>query len=117
MKIAIHHPGLKNVVLRTSRYALGPLTVELWSRGEPYLVLSVCLPELTLADNEFAFKTWSKNVSLYQQLLDQGVNEFIRFEFCTVGCVPICRLAKTVPATGAGQCHEVSPTDSPKTLA
>ena len=95
MKIAIHHPRRKTVVLRTSRHTLGPLAVELWYRGEPYLVLSVCLPELNLADDEFAFKTWSENLSLYQQLLDQGVIEFIRFGFCSVGSVPICRLTRS----------------------
>ena len=92
MEFTIHHPDPKVVTLCTARYVLGPLAVELWQEGEPYTVLSICLPEFTLADDEFAFKTYSENQSLYQQLLEQGVIQFIRFEFCSIGSVPICRL-------------------------
>lgn len=92
MEITIHHPDPKIVTLCTARYVLGPLAVELWHEGEPYTVLSICLPELTLADDEFAFKTYSENQSLYQQLLEQNIIEIIRFEFTGIGSVPICRL-------------------------
>ena len=92
MEITIHHPDPKIVTLCTARYVLGPLAVELWHEGEPYTVLSICLPELTLADDEFAFKTYSENQSLYQQLLEQNIIEFIRFEYTGIGSTPICRL-------------------------
>lgn len=57
-----------------------------------YATLSICLTELSLAKDEFAFKTYSENQSLYQQLLAQSVIEFVRVELCVLGGVPICRL-------------------------
>ena len=92
MSVTIDHNGLKNVELYTAHYAVGSLYVELWHEGEPYTALSVCFPELALADDEFAFKTYSENQSLYQQFLDLGVIQFLRFEFCSIGSVPVCRL-------------------------
>ncbi|MCA9047089.1 MAG: hypothetical protein KDA89_00075 [Planctomycetaceae bacterium] len=95
MELTIHHPEPKVVTLCTEQYVLGPLAVELWHEGELYTVLSICLPELTLADDEFAFKTYAENQSLYQQLLEQNVIEFVRFEFASIGGVPICRLSRS----------------------
>lgn len=98
MEFTIHHPEPKIVTLCTARYVLGPLAVELWHEGEPYTVLSICLPELSLADDEFAFKTYSENQSLYQQLLEHGIIQCLRFESSSIGSVPICRLTEQVDA-------------------
>lgn len=92
MSVQIDHNGPKTVEICTAQYLAGGLYVELWHEGELYTALSVCFPELSLLDNEFAFKTYSENQSLYQQFLEQGVIQFLRFEFCSIGSVPICRL-------------------------
>ncbi len=93
MSVTIDHNGTKTVEIYTAQYVSGSLYVELWHAEQPYTALSVCFPELSLADDEFAFKTYSENQSLYQQFLEQGVIQFIRFEFCSIGSLPICRLA------------------------
>ena len=92
MSVTINHNGSRTVEICTAQYLAGGLYVELWHKGELYTALSVCIPELSLADDEFAFKTYAENQSLYQQFLEQGVIQFIRFEFCSIGSVPICRL-------------------------
>ena len=56
MEFTIHHPKPKIVTLCTARYVLGPLAVELWHEGEPYTVLSICLPELSLEQNVIRFQ-------------------------------------------------------------
>ena len=99
MSAIIDHNGPKTVETYTAQYVAGSLYVELWYEGEPYAALSVCFPELALADDEFAFKTYSENQSLYQQFLEQGVIQFIRFEFCSIGGVPICRLTDPLNST------------------
>lgn len=76
-----------------ARYVSGELCVDLVHEGERYATISVCLPELKLADDEFAFKTYSENTGLYQQLFDQFAIEFVRMEPHALGMIPICRLA------------------------
>ena len=56
MEFTIHHPEPKIVTLCTARYVLWPLAVELWHEGEPYTVLSICLPELSLEQNVIRFQ-------------------------------------------------------------
>lgn len=79
----------------TARYVSGELCVDLVHDGEPYATISVCLPELRLGNDEFAFKTYSENTGLYQQLFDQSAIEFVRMEPHALGMIPICRLAET----------------------
>ena len=82
MSAIIDHNGPKTVETYTAQYVAGSLYVELWYEGEPYAALSVCFPELALADDEFAFKTYSENQSLYQQFLEQGRG------FCRASTLP-----------------------------
>jgi len=90
----------KNQVMhfQTARYVSGELCVDLVQEGDRYATISVCLTELTLANDEFAFKTYSENTELYQQLFDQSAIEFVRMEPHALGMIPICRLAESQPA-------------------
>lgn len=77
---------------QTERYVSGELCVDLVHNGEPYAAISVCLPKLQLAQDEFVFKTYGENTGLYQQLIDQSAFELVRMEPHALGMLPVCRL-------------------------
>lgn len=86
------HFGDNPVEIQTDRYDCRQLCVELVVDDEPYAALSACLPEFDLADDEFAFKTYSENQGLYQIMIDLSLIELVRFERNEFGSWPICRL-------------------------
>ncbi len=83
------------VTVRTDRYARGGLAVELFGADdEPYTVVSVNVEGVSLADDEFVFKTYSENAGLLEVMLEAGVIETVgrSVEVGMAGPQPICRL-------------------------
>lgn len=80
--------------VRTCRYAQGGnLAVELVGArdGSPFATLSINVAGLSLAYDEFVFKTYSENEGLLEEMLRTGV---VALTGRSVEIGPICRLLK-----------------------
>lgn len=89
----LYHHGPQQVELITRRYVDdNQLYVRLEQNGDLYADLSVCLPGLPLASDEFVFKTWSGNEGLLTAMLNTGKTEIVRTINHPLGDLPVCRL-------------------------
>lgn len=87
-----HFGATRNLSIRTERYVHGGgLAVELFDveAREPYAMVSVNVPGVVLADDEFVFKTYSENEGLLEAMLESDVVE-LTGRHADIG--PICRL-------------------------
>ena len=89
--VHIDHFGLKEVEIELGRYQNGRLAVQLIENGEDYATVSVNLPFEEIGPDEFAFKTYSENEGLYEELIRSGEIEFTGRQTNTMG-LPICRI-------------------------
>lgn len=79
--------------IETGRYRHGGrMSVLLIVNGEDYAMLSVNIPSVDLAANEFLFKTYSENEGLLEAMLAAGVIAVIGPEHTAAGPMPVCRL-------------------------
>ena len=89
----LHHHGPQQVTLITGRYVDDDqLYVSLEQNGDLYADLSVCLPGVPLASDEFVFKTYSGNEGLLNAMLVAGRLEIVRTIIHPIGFPPVCRL-------------------------
>lgn len=81
----------RTVSVQTDQYVHGGLAVQLVdeSDGMPFATVSIKVPDVTLKDDEFVFKTYSENEGLLEQLLAAGAVERTGR---SVPIGPICRL-------------------------
>ena len=65
--------GLVELELRRGQYQSNRMAIQLiyLKTGEPWIVLTVNLPENELGVDEFFVKTWSENTETTDALLDQ----------------------------------------------
>src|SRR5436190_9246155 len=94
LSLAIGHSTFRVVVL-TERYMHGGrLAVQLVEQatGEFVATVSVNVPDVRLADDEFVFKTYSENEGIIEQLLAAG---FVQMTGRDADIGPICRLLKS----------------------
>src|SRR5262249_25139283 len=91
MSYLIHHFGPVEITIEVRRYTNGRMAVQLLEAGEDYATVSVNIPTVELAKDQFIFKTYSENEGLYEEMTAAGLIE-------TVGNTdmgwPICRLLK-----------------------
>jgi len=78
--------------IETGRYQNDRLAVKLIADGEDYAMLSVNIPSVDLAEDEFLFKTYSENDGLLEAMLAAGVIAVIGTEHTAAGPMPVCRL-------------------------
>jgi hypothetical protein len=88
--------GERDIEIETGEYRNGRLAVQLHEKGEYFATVSVNLPEEQLADDEFAFKNYSENEGLFEELLRVGAIVFTGRYTDSVLKLPICRLAEAV---------------------
>jgi hypothetical protein len=73
----------------------GRLAVFLERGAETYWCLSVNIPEVALATDEFIAKTYSENEGVLDQLADAGLVEYVRgVATSDMGFWPVYRLLK-----------------------
>ena len=91
--VRIHHHGPHDVRLTTGRYPNGRLAVQLTEHGEPFATVSVNIPEVPLARDEFFVKVYSENEGLLDELLRVGAIHFTGRRLQThLGPTPVYRL-------------------------
>jgi len=89
----LYHHGRQQVEIITGRYVDDDqLYVSLDQNGELYADLSVCLPGVSLASEEFVFKTYSGNEGLLPAMLSTGKIGIVRTISHPIGALPVCRL-------------------------
>jgi hypothetical protein len=93
--------GHREVALSLSRYAkdgrpcLRLLAVENERETAPCAVCTVDLPNVPMAENEVAIKTWHENVGMLGWLMDQGiVSPPLHYAYFAGVFIPICSLLK-----------------------
>ena len=75
------------------QYESGQLAVFLWDEAGPLAELSVDMPELDLARDEFVFKLYGENAVLVSELCDSGlILPTKRFVLVGRRLCPVCRL-------------------------
>ena len=93
--------GSRTLAIGVDRYLNDRLAVQLYENGEPFATASVNLPGEALGPEEFAFKTYSENEGLFEELVRVGAIEFAGRHTAAMS-LPICRL--TSAAASASQC-------------
>jgi hypothetical protein len=86
--------GSRDVDIETGRYANERLAVQLVENGEDFATVSVNLPDEAIGPNEFAFKNYSENEGLLEELLQANVIE-VTGRVTRSMLLPICRLTET----------------------
>ena len=89
--VHIDHFGPKEVEIELGRYENGRLAVQLVENGDDYATVSVNFPFEVIGPDEFAFKTYSENEGLYEELIRSGEIESTGRQTNTMG-LPICRI-------------------------
>ncbi|KAA1258608.1 hypothetical protein LF1_11300 [Rubripirellula obstinata] len=90
----LYHHGQQRLDLITGRYTDNDqFYVALEEpNGDLYADLSVCLPEIPLADGEFIFKTYSGNEGLLEAMMHTRRIKVVRTVNTPLGMLPVCRL-------------------------
>jgi hypothetical protein len=83
----------RDIDIETGRYPNGRLAVQLLENGEDFATVSVNLPEEAIGTDEFAFKTYSENTGLFEELRRTKVIEHTRRVTRSM-LLPICRLTE-----------------------
>ena len=99
--ITINFYGSRTLDIGADRYLNGRLAVQLYENGEDFATASVNLPGDDIGPNEFAFKTYSENEGLFEELLRVGAIEFTG-RYAGSMNLPICRL--TLAASASEEC-------------
>jgi hypothetical protein len=84
----------RDVYIETGRYPNDRLAVQLIEGGDDFATVSVNLPDEAIGLNEFAFKTYSENEGLFEELLRVNVIE-LTGRVTRSMLLPICRLTET----------------------
>ena len=92
--VRIYHFGPREVEIITGRYKNGRIAVELFSEEEPYAMLSVNFPEVSISPDEFFAKDYSENEGLAKELVKSGlIFRTGRQVETPIGVLPVYRLA------------------------
>ena len=84
--------GESNLQIVTARYECNDrLAVDLEADGEPYICVSINLPDEQIAEGEFAVKTYSKNTGMMEAQQAANAIEFTG-RYTNELRLPICRL-------------------------
>ena len=83
----------RDVAIETGRYPNDRLAVQLVEGGDDFATVSVNLPEEAVGPNEFAFKNYSENEGLLEELLRAKVIE-LTGRVTRSMLLPICRLTE-----------------------
>jgi hypothetical protein len=85
--------GSRDVDIETGRYPNDRLAVQLVENGEDFATVSVNLPDEAIDPNEFAFKNYSENDGLLEELVRAKVIE-LTGKTTRAMLLPICRLTE-----------------------
>ena len=86
--------GTRDIDIEIGRYLNERLSVQLTENGEDFATVSVNLPDEAIGPNEFAFKNYSENEGLLEELRRAKVIE-LTGRVTRSMLLPICRLTET----------------------
>ena len=66
------HNGFALTIER-KHYALGQIALQAWCEDGPYMMCTVCIPDVDLADNEVIIKNYSENTGILDALMSAGI--------------------------------------------
>jgi len=80
--VLVEHATHRGVAIEIHRqeYAQGGIALQAYSEDGPWAMCTVCMPEITLAENEVIIKDYSENEGILEALVEAGiVSEPTRF--------------------------------------